>query len=117
MKPLIAESVYYKLSTLDHPLAPYLLENLASAKVVDDTIFEESIVTLNSTVDYIEPGMRPVRIQIVLPDQEDLTKRKVSVLAPISIALLGFKEMDEIVIKTSAGKKKVKILKVQNYEN
>lgn len=115
MKPVIAESVYNSLSHLRHPLADYLKENLSHAQITKDESLPKTIVTLNSIVDYMsEPIARPIRIQIVSPEKEDLAKRKVSVLAPISRALLGFKESDELLVTTVSGKKKIKILKVIN---
>ena len=115
MRPLIAETVYKNLTQLTHPLVNYLNENLSKANVIPDEVLPENIITLNSTVEYIsEPFTRPIKLRIVLPQHEDLSKRKVSILAPISRALLGFKESDELTVKISSGYKKVKILKVIN---
>ena len=115
MKPVIAESVYNRLQNLAHPLAAHLNENLSKAKVVKDHSVEKNTITLNSVVDYIhEPGTRPIRIQIVLPEYENINQRKISVLAPICQALLGYKEYDLIKAKTPYGEKKIRILKVQN---
>lgn len=115
MKPVIAESVYKTLQGLSHPLKPYLNENLSRAQVVNDQQLENTIISLNSVVEFrYEPGSHPVRIQIVLPEQEDPGKRKISVLAPISRALMGYKESDLIVAKMPSGEKKIRILRVQN---
>ncbi|MBL7931614.1 MAG: GreA/GreB family elongation factor [Bacteroidia bacterium] len=115
MKPLIAESVYNTLLELNHPLVPYLQENLSRALVIKDQSLDNRTISLNSIVDYVyEPGAKPVRIQIVLPEQEDLKRRRVSVLAPISRALLGYKESDVVTAKMPSGEKTFRILRVQN---
>ncbi len=115
MKPVIAESVYNKLQNQTHPLANYLTEKLSKAKIVKDDAVDKSIITLNSTVDYIhESGTRPIRIQIVLPEYEDISNRKISILAPIAQAILGFKECDVLQVNTPLGEKKIRILKVKN---
>lgn len=115
MKPVIAKSVYNTLQYLSHPLAPYLWENLAKAEVVGDQHLENTTVSLNSTIEFMyEPGSPPVRIQIVLPEQEDLKKRKVSVLAPISRALLGYRQSDLVTARMPSGEKKIRILSVRN---
>lgn len=121
MKPIIAESVYNTLCGVTHlqknPEALRLSEKLASSEIVDDLILTDKTVSLNSKVDYIcEPAWRPIRIKIVLPEEADLSQRKISVLAPISRALLGFKESDEFIAEMPSGKKKIRILKVQNQE-
>jgi len=115
MKPVIAKSVYNRLFRLTHPLVEHLNDNLSNANVVKDETLPNNIVNLNSVVEYVsEPYNRPIRIQIVLPEHEDLAKRKVSVLAPISRTLLGFKESDELIANMPSGKKKIRILKVYN---
>lgn len=115
MKPVIAESVYNTLQHLSHPLKPYLSENLSKAEVINDRQLGNKIISLNSTVEFMyEPGSHPLRFQIVLPEQEDLSNRKISVLAPISRALLGYKEADLVVAKMPSGEKKFRILRVQN---
>ena len=116
MKPVIAKSVYNTLNTITHPLAPYLSENLSKARVIDDQSLEKNTISLNSIVEFMyEPGTHPIKIQIVLPEHEDPDKRKISVLAPISRALLGFKESDIVTAKMPSGEKKFRILRVQNY--
>lgn len=115
MKPVITESVYNTLHQLQHPLAPYLNENLSNAKVVDGKAVERTTISLNSIVEYESgPGMKPIRIQIVLPEHEDLGRRKVSVLAPVSRALLGYKQGDVLVARMPSGEKTIRILKVSN---
>lgn len=115
MKPIIAKSVYNALSNIAHPLADDLGRNLSNATVLGDESIDKNVVSLNSTVEYVcEPYSSPVSIQIVLPEYEDLKRRKVSVLAPISRALLGYKASDEFFAALPSGEKKIRILNVRN---
>jgi regulator of nucleoside diphosphate kinase len=119
MYPIISESVHKiltnlirKKKTLD--VKP-LNEELSKAKIVKDNFLDSKIVTLNSIVEFINSSFKkPMRVQIVLPEFEDLNQKKISILSPISIALLGFKEADNFTWKMPSGLKNLKILKVIN---
>jgi regulator of nucleoside diphosphate kinase len=67
-----------------------LQKELERAVVVPVDRLPWSVVTMDSRVRYLDEttGVRRV-IQIVYPEQADLAKGKVSVLAPVGAALLG----------------------------
>lgn len=119
MKPVISKSVYNTLRNLilkfRTPEAKPLGEEIAKAEVVNDDEIEKNVVSLGSFVEYKDDTItRPIRMQIVLPEQADLAKRKVSVFAPISVALIGFRESDIFKWKMPSGIKTLRILKVVN---
>lgn len=120
MKPIISESVYKILSNLIRrkksiEVKP-LDEELSKAKIVKDNFLDSKIVTINSIVEFISSSLKkPMRVQIVLPEYADLKQKKISILSPISIALLGFKEADNFIWEMPSGLKKLQILKVINY--
>ena len=119
MTPIISESVYKKLLSrilkLKSTEEKKLGDELSKAEIVKDDVLEKTIVSLNSTVEFMsESNSKPIRMQIVLPEEADLAERKISVFAPISIALLGFKESDRFTWKMPSGLKKLTILKVFN---
>jgi len=119
MKPIISESVYKILTNLikrkNNRCKP-LDEELSKAKIVKDNFLDSKIVTINSIVEFISSSFKkPMRFQIVLPEHADLKQNKISILSPISIALLGFKEADNFIWKMPSGLKKLQILKVINY--
>lgn len=63
---------------------------LKSAKVVKDHDLPESIASLNSIVGIrARESGQTFRFQLVLPAEANFTERRVSVFAPIGIALLG----------------------------
>lgn len=119
MKPIISESVYKTLYELiikqRTPEVRQLGEELSKAEIVKDNVLKKNIVSLNSIVEFIDESInKPIRIQIVLPDEANLELYKVSILAPISIALIGFKERDQFSWKMQSGTKYLTILKVVN---
>jgi regulator of nucleoside diphosphate kinase len=119
MKPIISESVYKTLYELiikqRSPEVRQLGEELSKAEIVKDNVLKKNIVSLNSIVEFIDESInKPIRIQIVLPNEANLELHKVSILAPISIALIGFKERDQFSWKMQSGTKYLTILKVVN---
>jgi len=120
MKPIISESVYKILTNLirrkkNIEVIP-LDEELSKAKIVKDNFLDSKVVTINSIVEFISSSFKkPMRVQIVLPEYADLKQKKISILSPISIALLGFKEADKFIWEMPSGLKNLQILKVINY--
>ena len=93
----------------------YLAEELKKAKIVKDNKISSEIVQLNSFVQIEDQTNKQVMdFQIVLPSQANLKEKKISILAPIGIALLGFKKDQLVEWQMPAGKKTLKILHVEN---
>lgn len=119
MKPIISESVYKTLINLLNkfktPETKQLGEELSKALVVKDNAISKKVVSINSIVEFIDDAFnKPIKMQIVMPEEADLKHRKISILAPISIALIGFKESDIFQWNMPSGSKQLKILKVHN---
>lgn len=88
---------------------------LSKAQIVSDSELKDNVVSLNSTVEYIQDTLNaPIRMKIVLPEEADLSKRKVSIFAPISIALIGFKEAYSFKWLMPTGARQLKIIRVTN---
>jgi regulator of nucleoside diphosphate kinase len=119
LKPIISESVYKILRNLVRrkktlEVKP-LNDELVKAKIVKDNFLDSKIVSLYSNVEFINSSLKkPMRFQIVLPEEADLTKKKISILSPIATTLIGFKEDDDFLWKMPSGIKKMRILKVYN---
>lgn len=93
----------------------YLAEELKKAKVVKDNKIAGDIVQLNSTVQVEDQSTnKTMDFKIVLPSQADLKENKISILAPIGIALIGFKKDQLVEWQMPAGKRTLKIVKVEN---
>ncbi len=96
----------------------YLAEELKKAKIVKDNKIGNDIVQLNSIVQIEDPENKKIMdFQIVLPSEANLKEKKISILAPIGIALLGFKKNQILEWQMPAGKKTMKIIDVVNPSN
>jgi len=125
MKPTLALTDYNilrRLLTFAPPVhstkeATQLREELNKATVLEDHRLGEKVVRLNSQVEIqdVKSG-NTTNLRIVLPAHANLKERKLSVFAPISIALLGFKEGDSFEWEMPGGRKRIRILGVENDE-
>jgi regulator of nucleoside diphosphate kinase len=88
---------------------------LKKAQVIDDASLPANIVRLGSTVVVKDlTTKRDLTVTIVLPQQADIKQKKVSVLAPIGTALIGFKKGQTVSWNVPSGKKDFKIMNVIN---
>jgi regulator of nucleoside diphosphate kinase len=92
-----------------------LSEELQKAKLVNEDEFPNDIVRLDSTVVIRDiPTNRDMTITIVMPASADIKQKKVSVLAPIGTALIGFRKGQKVSWEVPAGKKDFMIMNVEN---
>jgi regulator of nucleoside diphosphate kinase len=92
-----------------------LYEELKKAQIVDAENFPGDIVRLNSTVVIKDlKTKRDMTITIVLPEKADIKQKKVSVLAPIGTALIGFRKGQTVSWQVPSGKKDFMIMEVRN---
>lgn len=126
MKPIISEKDFQIIhdliknqSTIQQTKEiKYLAEELKKAKVVKDNKIGAEIVQLYSNVQVEDQtNHATMDFQIVLPSQANLKEKKISILAPIGIALIGFKKGQDVEWQMPAGKKTLKITEVQNTNN
>ncbi|EOR94673.1 Regulator of nucleoside diphosphate kinase [Arcticibacter svalbardensis MN12-7] len=90
-----------------------LSSQLASAKVVNEDELPADAIGLNSLVHVQEcqSGQNFI-FQIVLPAMADVRKKRVSVFAPIAIALLGYRKGSSASWEMPGGVQEFEILKV-----
>ena len=84
------ESMASSMMRRSPTLAERLLEELARAKLLAPEKLRPDIVTIGSTATYRD--LTSDRIQTVVlsyPEDEDIDQRRISVLTPVGIALLG----------------------------
>lgn len=111
----------YVYSTM-HPLsvenknAEQLYEELKSAKIYEnDEDIPDDVIRINSKVVVQEQENRKIlRFKIVLPEQANLSKEKLSVFKPLGIALMGYRKGQVISWEMPAGKKVFYIKNVVN---
>ncbi|MEO6135714.1 MAG: GreA/GreB family elongation factor [Ginsengibacter sp.] len=90
---------------------------LGKAQLLEEDNFPGDIVRIDSTVVINDvETKRDMKITIVLPPLADIKQRKISVLAPIGTALIGFRKGQEVSWEVPAGRKTFKITDVDNSE-
>jgi regulator of nucleoside diphosphate kinase len=105
----------YGKASFDRRNAEKLTAELKKAKLVDKDAFPLDVVRLNSTVRIKTKGKDEImELVLVTPDKADIKKRKISVMAPIGTALIGFRQGQEVKWQVPAGIKTFTIIKVIN---
>jgi len=74
-----------------------------------------NVVRLNSTVTIKdEMNAKIMQVIIVTPDRANIKQKKISIMSPIGIALIGFRKGQKIKWEVPAGKKTFTIVDVIN---
>ncbi len=104
-----------KRTAFDRRNAEDLQSELKKAKLVNKDDFPPDVVRLNSTVRIkAEDKNEIMEFILVTPDKADIKEKRISVMAPIGTALIGFKKGQKIEWQVPAGKKTFTILEVIN---
>ena len=105
----------YRKSAFDRRNAEELHSELKKARLVSKDAFPPDVVRLNSTVRIKTEGKDEITEWIlVTPDEADIKERKISIMAPIGTALIGFRKGQKVKWKVPAGKKTFTIMDVIN---
>ena len=91
-----------------------LLEReLSRATVVDPMDLPPDVVAMNTTVWFREQGDDEVeQYTLVYPAEADVIQQRISVLAPIGTALLGYRVGDVVVWRVPSGRRRLVIVNV-----
>ena len=91
---------------------------LKRAKLVSMEDFPLDVVRLNSTVKVkADEEDELMELTLVTPDKADIKKKKISSMAPIGTALIGFRQGQKVRWSVPAGKKTFTIIEVINESN
>lgn len=102
-------------TALDRRNAQDLHAELKKAKLVNKDDFPLDVVRLNSTVRIkAEDKEEIMELKLVTPDKADIKRKKISVMAPIGTALIGFRKGQKVKWLVPAGKRTFTILDVMN---
>ena len=87
-----------------------LERELNRAHIVDSRSIPKDVVTMNSRVRIVDVFTGDERVYtLVFPSDADIEQNKISVLAPIGTALLGYRLGETIEWRVPSGNKQVKI--------
>lgn len=89
-----------------------LLEELITAEVLDEKDMPLDVIRLNSRVRVQTKNGWKEDIQVVLPNEGDLSKKKISILKPMGAALIGYAQDDIVTWQFPMGVQEVQIVSV-----
>lgn len=87
-----------------------LRAELDRAEIIDPAFFPDDIVTMNATVEFEDLGTNEIETYtITFPENADVERRRISVLAPIGTALIGCRSGDVVKWSTPGGVRELKV--------
>ncbi len=102
-------------SAFDRRNAEELRAELKKAKLVNEKDFPPDAVRINSMVRVKAQGKNDVmEFTLVTPDRANIKEKKISLMAPIGTALIGFRKGQQVRWQVPAGKRYFTILDVRN---
>jgi regulator of nucleoside diphosphate kinase len=99
-----------RLNERDREYLQSLTSELDRAHIVEPPALPDDVVTMNSRVRLkdMETGEEK-NYSLVFPSQADITQNKISILAPIGTAILGYRAGDTVDWQVPAGRRTVRI--------
>ena len=90
---------------------------LARATVVEPAELPRDVVAMNSTVWFRDLDTEEIeRYTLVFPPKADVVRDRISVLAPIGTALLGYRLRDIVEWRVPQGRRRLEITKVDQHQ-
>jgi regulator of nucleoside diphosphate kinase len=90
-----------------------LEQELDRAQVVDPSKVPPDVVTMNSRVALLDLDTgEEMNVQLVFPAAANLAEGQISILAPVALALLGYRAGDEITWPVPSGTRRLRIEEV-----
>jgi regulator of nucleoside diphosphate kinase len=119
---VLSKQDYYLISNLmgvKSQFSPYcsseLEKELRTAKILSPSDIPDDVVRINSVVKILELDTHDfVSFQLVRPSEANLKESRISILAPLAAALIGYKKGDTVRWKVPSGIKRYRILDVNN---
>ena len=90
-----------------------LLEELKKAQVVADDKLPDDVIRLNSTVTIRDEADKIIELTLVIPSMANIKQRKISVISPVGIALLGASKGQQVEWRAPHGEKRFLVLDVK----
>ncbi len=97
----------------NHQYSRALIEEIDKAKIVGRLELPDDVVIMHSEVEiYDIEDEETSRYVLVYPWESDADSCKISILAPIGTAIIGYRKGDEIMWKVPGGTRNLKIASV-----
>tara|TARA_R110002124_G_scaffold5301_1_gene33242 strand:- start:267240 stop:267635 length:396 start_codon:yes stop_codon:yes gene_type:complete len=114
LKRLLNVSGYYKDINTQESLKKLSAE-IAHALICDNDEMPKDVIRFNSIIT-VTSGAWQSQFQLVIPTERDISKNKVSILAPMGSAVMGYAEGDTVTWNFPNGTKELFIAKVEQAE-
>lgn len=102
-------------SAYDRRNADILQAELRKAKLVNKNELPPDVVRLNSKVKVkTDKSEEVIELILVTPDRANIKEKRISIMAPLGTALLGFRQGQQVKWQVPAGRKTFTILEVIN---
>lgn len=90
-----------------------LEQEIAAARILPPSEIPANVVTMNSTVRLLDlDSQETMDLTVVFPDEANVDEAKISVLAPIGTAVLGYRAGDEIRWPVPDGVRRLMVVEV-----
>lgn len=111
LKRIMAMGHYFNDKTYKASISK-LHEELEVAKIVEEAKMPDDVIRFDSLVTIETPFGPPKTYQLVTPEKSDIKQNKISILAPMGSALIGYAKNDEIDWHFPSGPNVIKIIDV-----
>ncbi|WP_338149232.1 GreA/GreB family elongation factor [Aequorivita vitellina] len=114
LKRLLNVTSYYKDENTKVSLKK-LSGELTSAIIYDHEEMPDDVIRFNSSVT-VQSGTWQTEFQLVIPTERNIAANKISILAPMGSAVMGYAEGDSVIWNFPNGTKELKITSVKQTE-
>ena len=114
LKRLLNVSNYYKDQNTKDSLKKLSVE-LNNAIIYDNEEMPEDVIRFNSVVT-VQSGTWETEFQLVIPTERNISANKISILAPMGSAVMGYALGDSVTWSFPNGAKELKITSVKQAE-
>ncbi|WP_164101011.1 GreA/GreB family elongation factor [Candidatus Laterigemmans baculatus] len=113
LKSLLSDGFTRALA--DKPYLNDLRDELENAEIVTPGDLPPDVVTMKSVVRIREVGSDEIETyQLVYPEEADVAGGKLSILAPIGAAILGYRAGDIVEVRVPRGATRIMIIEIDS---
>ncbi len=116
LKRLVNLSAYYGDETQQKSIKK-LAGELEHAQIRNEEDMPKDVIRFNTWITIGSENGWNKRFKLVLPKNSDVTTDKISVLAPMGAAVIGYAEGDTVIWDFPTGERQLTIFKVEQEEN
>lgn len=98
----------------NHQYCSALKDEIEKAQIVSRKELPQNVVIMNSVVEILDmEDEESDKYVLVYPWEADVDSNKISILAPIGTAIIGYRQGDEILWTVPSGTRRLKVVSVE----